>query len=48
MYLACTGLCIGILVTFYSRSLSWGHPDIPVPFPTGAEGETLAASDHQS
>lgn len=36
MYLACTTLCIGILVTFYSRSLSWGHPDIPVPFPPSA------------
>lgn len=32
MYLFCTTLCIGILVTFYSRSLSWGHPDIPAPF----------------
>ncbi len=36
MYLASIALCIGILVTFYSRSLSWGHPDIPMPFePTG-------------
>ena len=32
MYVACTTLCIGIVLTFYSRSLSWGHPDIPVPF----------------
>jgi hypothetical protein len=25
-------LCVGILITFYSRSLSWGHPGIPVGF----------------
>lgn len=31
-YAACTFLCIGIVVIFYSRSLSWGHPGIPVPF----------------
>ena len=37
MYLACIGLVLGIIVTFYSRSLSWGHPDIPVPFPPSAE-----------
>jgi len=37
MYVACTTLCIGIVVTFYSRSLSWGHPDIPVPFPPSGE-----------
>ncbi len=37
-YLACITLCLGILITFYSRSLSWGHPDIPMPFdPTAAE-----------
>ncbi|MCC7390011.1 MAG: cytochrome c biogenesis protein ResB [Phycisphaerales bacterium] len=47
MYLACTSLCIGILVTFYSRSLSWGHPDIPVPFPQSVEGESPANSGHQ-
>jgi cytochrome c biogenesis protein ResB len=46
MYLACTSLCIGILVTFYSRSLSWGHPDIPVPFPPSAESESPANSGH--
>lgn len=31
-YLASTGLCIGILITFYSRRLSGGHPGIPAPF----------------
>jgi hypothetical protein len=33
-YLFCITLCVGILVTFYSRSLSWGHPDIPNAFPS--------------
>ncbi|MBK7404503.1 MAG: cytochrome c biogenesis protein ResB [Phycisphaerales bacterium] len=32
MYVACSTLVLGIILTFYSRSLSWGHPDIPVPF----------------
>jgi hypothetical protein len=27
-YIACTGLCIGIIITFYGR----GHPGIPAPF----------------
>jgi hypothetical protein len=31
-YIACAGLCIGILITFYGRGLSWGHPGIPAPF----------------
>jgi hypothetical protein len=31
-YLGCTGLCIGIMITFYSRAYSSGHPGIPVPF----------------
>jgi hypothetical protein len=37
MYIACTTLCIGILLIFYSRKLSFGHPGIPAPFTeTGA------------
>ena len=32
MYVACTTLCIGILLIFYSRKLSFGHPGIPAPF----------------
>jgi hypothetical protein len=24
-------LCVGIFITFFSRSLSWGHPGIPAP-----------------
>ncbi len=32
MYIACTTLCIGILLIFYSRKLSFGHPGIPAPF----------------
>ncbi len=35
-YIASAGLCVGILITFYSRRLSWGHPGIPAPF-TGKE-----------
>lgn len=31
-YLGSIGLCVGILITFYSRGYSWGHPGIPVPF----------------
>ncbi len=27
-YLGCTVLCIGIVITFYSRGLSWGHPGV--------------------
>ncbi len=38
MYIACTTLCIGILLIFYSRKLSFGHPGIPAPF--GEPGTT--------
>lgn len=31
-YLSCFTLCVGILIVFYGRGLSWGHPGIPVPF----------------
>lgn len=34
MYVACSTLCIGILLIFYSRKLSFGHPGIPAPFGT--------------
>lgn len=30
-YLGSVGLCVGIVVTFYSRGFSWGHPGIPAP-----------------
>lgn len=29
-YIASTVLCIGVMLTFYSRSFSWGHPGIPI------------------
>jgi len=29
-YVASIMVCVGIMITFYSRSLSWGHPGIPV------------------
>lgn len=28
-YIASLALCIGVIITFYSRSMSWGHPGIP-------------------
>jgi len=31
-YTGAAFLCVGIVIIFYSRSLSWGHPGIPVPF----------------
>lgn len=42
-YLACTALCIGIVVTFYGRTLSSGHPGIPAPF---SRKEQLNGSSH--
>lgn len=30
-YIASIVLCVGIFITFFSRSLSWGHPGIPAP-----------------
>ncbi|CAG0961219.1 hypothetical protein PHYC_00737 [Phycisphaerales bacterium] len=30
-YIGSIVLCVGIFVTFFSRSLSWGHPGIPAP-----------------
>ncbi|MEX2218766.1 MAG: cytochrome c biogenesis protein ResB [Phycisphaerales bacterium] len=41
-YVGATGLCLGILITFYSRSLSWGHPGIPIEF---ASKETKESAD---
>lgn len=29
-YIASAFLCLGVVVTFYSRSMSWGHPGIPI------------------
>jgi hypothetical protein len=46
-YIACTTLCIGIVITFYSRSLSHGHPGMPAPFSrqTKAKGAVYETSD---
>ncbi len=30
-YLGSTVLCVGIYLTFFSRTFSWGHPGIPAP-----------------
>ncbi len=43
-YVACTALCIGILITFYSRSLSRGHPGMPAPFGATAHAATSDAA----
>lgn len=43
-YLACTTLCIGILVTFYSRAFSAGHPGIAVPFAKKERGNASSVS----
>lgn len=29
-YVSSAFLCIGVVITFYSRSMSWGHPGIPI------------------
>ncbi len=29
-YISSVALCVGVLITFYARSLSWGHPGIPI------------------
>lgn len=29
-YIASAVLCVGVVITFYSRSMSWGHPGIPI------------------
>ncbi|MCA9293455.1 MAG: cytochrome c biogenesis protein ResB [Phycisphaerales bacterium] len=31
-YVGCIVLCVGIVITFYSRGLSWGHPGVATPF----------------
>jgi hypothetical protein len=31
-YISSVTLCLGILITFYGRKLSWGHPGVPSPF----------------
>jgi cytochrome c biogenesis protein ResB len=41
-YIGCIALCVGIFITFYSRSLSWGHPGIPIEF--GTQENTHAPS----
>jgi hypothetical protein len=47
-YVASACLCIGILITFFSRSLSWGHPGIPAAFAEREQPhvspQTIAAS----
>jgi hypothetical protein len=45
-YLGCTGLCIGLMITFYSRAFSPGHPGIPVPF-ARKEQRNGARPDHR-
>ncbi len=42
-YIGATGLCLGILVTFYGRSFSAGHPGIPGLFAPAARSSPAAA-----
>lgn len=42
-YIASIGLCVGVLITFYSKSLSWGHPGIPIR-PVEMEGSNAPSS----
>jgi hypothetical protein len=37
-YIGAIGLVGGILITFYSRGMSWGHPGIPVAFTESSHG----------
>lgn len=39
-YIGSIVLCVGIYLTFFSKTLSWGHPGIPTPF---AQKETANA-----
>lgn len=43
-YISCTVLCIGIVITFYARGMSRGHPGIPALF-HGKEQPDVAHSD---
>lgn len=43
MYAACSTLCLGILLIFYSRKLSFGHPGIPAPFTESNNGKQEGA-----
>ncbi|MFO0829389.1 MAG: cytochrome c biogenesis protein ResB [Phycisphaerales bacterium] len=43
-YVGCVVLCVGIYLTFFSRTLSWGHPGIPVPFPQSEHSHATSAS----
>lgn len=42
-YISCTTLCLGMLVTFYGRKFSAGHPGIAMPFTKKEQGN--ASSD---
>ncbi len=43
-YLGSAGLCLGIVITFYSRGFSWGHPGIPAPFYRKEQPNAFASS----
>ncbi len=48
-YIASVFLCLGVVITFYSRSLSWGHPGIPIrPAPAQEAKESINVSTHVS
>lgn len=45
-YVACIGLCIGIIITFYSRSFSRGHPGVPALFGQRTRHESIEGTSH--
>ncbi|KAA0213847.1 MAG: hypothetical protein DYG94_11620 [Leptolyngbya sp. PLA3] len=47
-YISCTTLCIGILVTFYGRAFSAGHPGIAMPFAKKEQGHASSVSVAES
>ena len=44
-YIGSIGLCVGVLITFYSRKFSWGHPGIPAPFVHKENGNVSTAGN---
>ncbi|MCL4222272.1 MAG: cytochrome c biogenesis protein ResB [Phycisphaerales bacterium] len=47
-YISCTTLCLGMLVTFYSRAFSAGHPGIAMPFAKKEQGHASSVSVAES
>ncbi len=46
MYAGCIGLCLGILVMYYSKAYSHGHPGMPKVFAANKRSTTHATAKH--